>query len=319
MENKTVPWNERAEVEWLQYTVQPPKGLVKGEYFHARQRFGATAWSQGHLGELAVVRGQGGRIVYVEFNETTMEGYYNRYFDQVDKRRSDYSIWQAAAERQARAGVVLVDGFLHLERQILERQSLRGEFDLLTGASNSVRGLLPLLQAVDADMQGKAPERYYGLAQDFGYGITGWLQVVVRQGKITRCFYDEVFADHQKDIRYPELKRYYRQSKYHSPCFEEPLAPGWPVRPSYTGFAKLMDILNERVVATQSLTGLEGLPHTQGANHGPLWDRGSAEESPLPPFTFGETTLRYPVWDNYLSLARVIETEINADKRGEGV
>lgn len=94
---------------------------------------------------------------------------------------------------------------------------------------------------------------------------------------------------------------------------------GWPVRPSYTGFAKLMDILNERVVATQSLTGLEGLPHTQGANHGPLWDRGSAEESPLPPFTFGETTLRYPVWDNYLSLARVIETEINADKHGEGV
>lgn len=313
MENKTVPWNERAEVEWLQYTAQPPAGLVKGEYFCARRRFGATPWSEGHLGELAAVRGDDGALIYVEFNETTTEGYYNRYFDGVDKRRSDYSMWQASTERQAKAGVVLVDGMLHVERQMLQRQSLAGEFDLLTGASNSVKGLLPLAGELDAQMQAPSPERYYGLAKDFGYGITGWLQVILREGKIIRCHYDEVFADHQKDIRYPALKKYYRQSKYHSPCFEEPPAPGWPARPSYTGFKKLMDLLDAQVVETQDLTGLTGLPHTDGTDRGPLWDRASEDEAPLPPFEFGKTTVRYPVWDNYLALAKVIQAEILAD------
>ena len=76
--NQTMPWNERQEVRWLQYTVQPPLGLVKGNYYHAQRRFGESEWSKGHLGELMVVTDEEQRIVYTEFNETTMEGYYNQ-------------------------------------------------------------------------------------------------------------------------------------------------------------------------------------------------------------------------------------------------
>ena len=81
--NQTMPWNERNEIKWLKYTVQPPLGLLKGDYYHAQRRFGGTEWSKGHLGELTVVKGDDGRLLFAEFNETTMEGYYNRYFENV--------------------------------------------------------------------------------------------------------------------------------------------------------------------------------------------------------------------------------------------
>ncbi len=309
--NQTMPWNERQEVRWLQYTVQPPLGLLKGNYYHAQRRFGESEWSKGHLGELMVVTDEEQRIVYTEFNETTMEGYYNRYFEDVSKRRSDYGIWQASVQRQADAGVVLVDGMLHVEQQILERQSLEGEFDLLTGASNSMRGLLPLAKELAEELKTPSTKRYYSAAEDFGYGITGWLQVVTEGDQILSCFYDEVFADSQDDINYPELKRYYRQSKYYSPCFEEPEIPGWKSHGFFIGFHKLMDILNERVVASQDLMAIDGLKHVDGYNAGPIWDRHSLEDRP---FTMEKTNLRYPVWDNYLKLAEMVKKEIEADK-----
>lgn len=311
--NAIMPWNERAEVKWLCYTAQPPLGLIKGSYYHAERRFGVTEWSVGHRGELTVVKDDSGRLAFAEFNETTMEGYYNRYFDHVSKRRSDYAIWQASSPRAANAGVVLVDGMLHVERQILERQSLDGDFDLLTGASNSMRGLLPLVAEVAAEMKFPASKRYYGAAEDFGYGLTGWLQVVVEDGKIVSCFYDEIFADTQDAIYYPELKRYYRQSKYFSPCFEEPNAPSWNNHAFFIGFHKPMDLLNQRVVERQDLLDIGGLKHTDGLDVGPIWDRKTEDERPLPPLVFGKTNLRYPVWDNYLGLAKQIAVEIARD------
>lgn len=312
--NRVIPWAEREEVEWLRYTVQPPSGLLCGEYFHASRYFGATPWSRGHCGGLTVVRGDSGAILYAEFSETTMEGYYNRYFDHADKRRSDYCVWQASWPRQAKAGVVLADGMLHVEKQILARQSLGGEFDLLTGASNSMRGLLPLVKEMEERMERGSEARYYGISENFGYGITGWLQVVVERGKIIFCRYDEVFADHASDIWYPALKKYYRQSKYCSVCFEEPLAPGLPARPAYAGFCALMDMLNEQVVKTQNLLHIDALPFTDGVDYGPLWDRHSEEERPLAGFEEGKTRLRYPVWNNYLTLAKRLEAEIRSEK-----
>lgn len=310
--NEIMPWNDRKEVKWLKYTIQPPLGLLEGSYYHAERRFGKTDWSEGHLGELSVVKGEDNKILFVEFNETTMEGYYNRYFENVNKRRSDYGIWQASVPRQAGAGVVLTDGLLYVEKQILARQSLEGEFDMLTGASNSMKGLLPLAKQLAKEMNQDSGKWYYSAAENFGYGITGWLQVIVEKGKIVSCFYDEIFSDSQEDIWYPELKRYYRQSKYHCPCFEEPCIPGWKKRGFFIGFHKLMDLLNERIIESQNLLEIDGLKHTDGRNLGVIWDRRAEEERPI------EDTgaaVRYPVWDNYLKLAKQIQMKIDERRR----
>lgn len=313
--NRIVPWNEREEIKWLKYTVQPPLGMLKGEYYHAQRRFGSTDWSEGHLGELMVVKGDDGTLLYAEFNETTMDGYYNRYFENVSKRRSDYGIWQASVQRQADAGVVLTDGMLYVEEQILKNQSLDGEFDLLAGASNSMRGMLPLAKELAEKIGKPSGKRFYSAAEDFGYGITGWLRVITEEGKIISCRYDEIFADSQEKINYPELKRYYRQSKYDSPCFEEPNIPGWNNHGFFIGFHKLMDLLEERVIERQDLMDIEGLKHTDGARVGAIWDRRSEDECPVP---HKQEPIRYPVWDNYLKLADQIKTEIEKDTSGKG-
>lgn len=310
--NPITPWNERKEVEWLKYTVQPPLGIVKGNYYHTQRRFGGSEWSEGHLGELTVVTDDNQQIKFTEFNETTMDGYYNRYFENVSKRRSDYGIWQASVERQAEAGVVLTDGMIYVEKQILDRQSLEGGFDLLTGASNSMRGLLPLAKELALEIKKPTSKKYYSAAENFGYGITGWLQVITENGRIISCMYDEIFADSQEDIKYPELKRYYRQSKYNSPCFEEPEIPGWKSHGFFIGFHKLMDLLNERVTESQDLLSIEGLKHAAGLQAGPIWDRCSVDDRP---FTMEKTDIRYPVWDNYLKLAGMIKNEMETERR----
>ena len=46
---------------------------------------------------------------------------------------------QATKERTAKSGVVLVNGLTHLEEQMIAENRLTGEFDLLRGASNSIK------------------------------------------------------------------------------------------------------------------------------------------------------------------------------------
>lgn len=313
MENQVAKWNEREEVAWLKYTVQPPLGVVKGDYYYAENFFGVQPWTKGHNGQLRVVKDDTGKIVFVEFDEITMDNYYNHYFDSRHKRRSDYGLWQASKERQAKAGIVLVDGMAHVERQILERQSLEGDFDLLTGASGSMRNILPLVAELAEAVKAPSGKRYYGIAEKFGYGLTGWLQVVTENGKIVSCLYDEVFADTKDEISYPELKQYFRQSKYFSPCFEEPFPPGWNLHAWLISFRGLMDCLNARVVETQNLLDIDGLMHVDGEDLGAVWDRTSQWDRPISPFVKGKPRPRCPVWNNYLGLAKklipVMETD----------
>lgn len=98
MTREPVIWNQREEVDWLNYSVQPPKGLLIGDYYKAVNEFGAPAGMQGHTGSLEVVC-SGGKLLFVEFNEKTMPDYYNQYFGGIDKRRTDYGIWQASKPR----------------------------------------------------------------------------------------------------------------------------------------------------------------------------------------------------------------------------
>ena len=307
-----IEWNQREEVEWLKYTIQPPLGVITGDYYCAKREFGGSEDVRGHLGKLEVVYSQG-KIVFVEFNEQAMDAYYNQYFTGKDKRRSDYGIWQSSTERLLEGGVVLVDGMLHVEAQIMERQSLEGEFQVLTGASGSMKNMLPMTAEIAEQMKNPSSRKYFSIAEDFGYGITGWLQVITEDGRIVSCHYDEVFADHQAQIRFPELKRYYKQSKYHSPCYQDPFPRGWDRHVWNINFRTLMDLLEKRVIETQDLQNIDGLPYTEGENQGVMWDQDEAFDAPV----CNTGAVRYPSYDNYLCLAKKLEKIIRNGRAAE--
>ena len=261
----------------LFWSVQPPPGLVKGGYYRAENWFAPHfPGDRGYHGILEVVR-QEGRIQMVEFNEVNNPTYYLRRYQGVSKRLSDYGFMQATKERTAKSGVVLLNGLTHLERQMVAENRLTGDFDLLTGASNSIkRSMLPLAEEIAKRLDKPSGQFYYGLSETVEPGVTGRLQVVLEDGRIIRCFYDEIFADRQEDIPDPELKPYYRQSKYH--CLDYISTIG-------AGFNSVFDLLAARVLETQSLTDLTGLPFTEGPD-------------------------RPREWDHYLTLARKLEAEI---------
>ena len=101
-------------------------------------------------------------------------------------------------------------------------------------------------------------------------------------GRIISCFYDEIFADHPEEIGDPELKGYYRQSKYH--CLEYVSTIG-------AGFNTIVDLLEKRVKDTQDLTDINGLPFTEGEK-------------------------RAKEWDNYLKLAEIVREAMIQDTTG---
>ncbi len=264
----------------LFWSVQPPAGLVKGEYYREENWFAPHfPGDRGYHGILEVVR-ENEKIQMVEFNEINSSTYYIQRYQGVSKRLSDYGFMQATKERTAKSGIVLVNGLMHLEKQMVEQNRLIGDFDLLTGASNSIkRSMLTLAERIDEQIKIPSKKYYYGLAEPVGKGITGRLQVIIEKGKIVSCFYDEIFADTQEEIEDSELKPYYRQSKYF--CLDYVSTIG-------AGFNTIIDLLGEKVVENQQLTSLDGLPFT-------------------------EQPKRAQEWDNYLSLAKKLQSEIDKD------
>lgn len=260
----------------LFWTVQPPKGLLKGDYYREEERFSQEYEGDiGHLGTLEVVQA-GGKILWVEFNEIANPTYYMRMQQNMSKRLSNYGFFQASKERTATTGVVLVNGITHLEEQMVKENRLTGDFDLLAGASNSLnRSMLPLAKKIAARLEKPSGQLYYGLSKEVQPGVTGRLQVVVEAGKIVRCFYDEIFADTQEAIEDPELKQYYRQSKYYAPEYVSTIG---------IGFNSFSDLIEKKAVENQSLTTLPGMPFTQ--------DPPAIE------------------WEHYLALAKELEAEL---------
>ena len=150
----------------LFWTVQPPMGLVKGDYYRAENWFAPHfPGDKGYHGILEVVR-RDGTLQMVEFNEINNPTYYIRRYQGVSKRLSDYGFLQATKERTAKSGVVLVNGLTHLEEQMVAENRLTGEFDLLTGASNSIkRSMLPLAEEIAGRLDKPSGQVYYGLSQ----------------------------------------------------------------------------------------------------------------------------------------------------------
>ncbi|EHO83632.1 hypothetical protein [Fusobacterium ulcerans] len=270
------PKKEKPVLEW---SVQPQLGIIKGDYYKSEKRF-----RQGHLGTLEVVK-KDGKIVLVEFNEMTRPNYYNRYFQNVSKRMSSYNFKMGEAK-----GAAWIQGVLKAEKQMMDEQRLTGDFDTVAGASNSIQqSMVPLAAELAPATEKPSKAKFYSIAEDLGKGITGRLKVVVEDGKIISCRYDEIFADSPEDIKLPRQKQYYRQSKYESVDFDED---------SRIGFNIQMDELNDKVVATQNMLDLTGLPATE--------ETGDYKKSGF--------TIRNTAWDNYLKLAEKLQTEMKKDK-----
>ncbi|WP_197274741.1 hypothetical protein [Halolactibacillus sp. JCM 19043] len=270
--------NGEYEMTTLDWSAQPPSGLIKGSYYYTEERF-----RQGHLGTLEVVKNDDG-IAYIEFNEMTRPNYYNRFFQNVPKRLSEYNF--SMGEKK---GAAWIQSVVLVEQQMLDNQTLTGEFDVVSGASNSIhQSMLPMAEKIDAQMSEETSQVYYGIAEDIGGGLTGFLQVVLDGETITSVRYDEIFADHPDDIEDPALKQYYRQSKYESVIYDEP---------SRIGFNVQMDALNEKVVATQDLLDLSELPAID--------ESGDYASSGF--------TIRNDAWDNYLMLAEKVQAELVKD------
>lgn len=238
----------------LNWTVQPPKGFIKGEYYKAENWFAPHfEGDTGYHGILEVVIDKE-KIRMVEYNEINSESYYIKKYQGVSKRLSDYGFMQATKERTEKSGVVLVNGLNHLEKQMLNENTLVGDFDLLTGASNSIkRSMLKLAEHINIEMGRHSGKYYYGLSEQVDIGITGRLQLVIENKEIILCFYDEIFADNPEEIENNELKQYYRQSKYH--CLDYVSTMG-------VGFNTFSDILGETVLNNQDLFCIEKLPLT---------------------------------------------------------
>ena len=261
------------------WSVKPKYGIVKGNYFKESQVF-----RQGHTGVLEVVTSDKGELLMVEFNETGRPNYYTRVYQDQGKRLSEYNFTMGEKK-----GVALIQGILAAEQQMIENQSLTDEIDCVAGASNSVQqSMIPMAAVIAERLDEGSTQKYYSIAEDLGGGLSGKLDIVVENGKIIDCQYDEIFADSPEEIEDEVLKPHYRTSKYYSIYYEEP---------SRIGFNVQMDALNAKVVETQDLFDLTDLPATE--------DTGD--------YKTGGFTLRNTAWDNYLVLAKKLHTEMVND------
>lgn len=247
----------------LSWSIQPNLGLIKGDYYREEGWFTPHPGdSKDFYGVLEAVS-EDGKLRQVEFNEFNAPTYYIRKYQNANKRYSDYAFLQASRERTASTHVVLVNGMTYVEEQMMRENRLDGEFDLLTGASNSIReSMLVLAEQISKRLHQPSGQHYYGYARIVEPGITGRLQVVTENGKIVSCFYDEIFADHPDEIENPELKAYYRQSKYYSLDY----VSDYPC-----GFNALFDMWREHVLECQNLLDLSGLRFSQGEFYGRAW------------------------------------------------
>ncbi|MGL5380565.1 FMN-binding protein [Clostridium sp.] len=274
----TTQASEAPAVTDLEWDAQPQLGLIKGQYYKLEERF-----RQGHLGILEVVKNND-KIVEVEFNEMTRPNYYKRYYQDVPKRNSEYNFDMGAAK-----GAAWIQSVVNVENQMIKEQRLTGDFDVVSGASNSIeQAMAPMAVKVNEMMVNPSDINYYAIAEELGGGLTGKLKVLVQNGKIIECKYDEIFANSPDDIENPELKKYYRVSKYESIEYHEP---------SRIGFNIQMDELNAKVIETQDLFDLTGLPAIEAT--GDYKSSGYTE--------------RNSAWDNYLKLAEKLHTEMKAD------
>lgn len=208
---KTTPMDYEEKLKQMFWSPKPSVGFVKGDYYHAEATF-----DEGHLASVDIVK-DGDKIVFAELDEIVSPTYYAKDFAGSSKRYSGYAFLQAKSQRTDKTLVTLVNSLTYLEHQIVQENRLAGEFKTVRGSSNSInRGFLPTIATLTEQVAKPSGQYYYSLTKDMGDGITARLLVVTENGKIIKAKYDEFFGDTQEAISSPDMKQFYRQSKYHS-------------------------------------------------------------------------------------------------------
>ncbi len=255
------------------WSALPEEGIISGDYYRV-EKISDTGKSASLE---AVVRDS--QLIKVEYNEVGGRDSSRRYNQGLSKRFSEYNFNMM---EQGDEGVSWAEVVLDIEKQMIQKQSLTGDFDMIAGCTHSIElSMLPLAEKLERKMEDSSRQRYYELTKNLGGGLYGNLRVITEEGRIISCRYDELFAPKKNDIIYKDLKRFYRQSKYNSMEYGDP---------SGIGFNLQMDELNKRVVLTQNLLDIQGLPATTDNP-----ERGKK---------------RNVAWDNYIVLAKMLSKEM---------
>ncbi|MGL4476346.1 MAG: FMN-binding protein, partial [Shewanella sp.] len=305
--------NKSAEKFDLEWSIQPQLGIVKGDYYYEEARF-----RQGHMGSMLVVvdSANSADVLLAEFQESGRPNYYTRLYQNVPKRMSEYNFSMGKQK-----GTAWVQSALTMEKLMMEKNKLTFdknpefdpklanklsepnrlqylELDIVAGASNSIQqSMIPLTAKIHSRIQqGSSDQLFYQQAQKINdakgrwTGVTAMLRIVVSKqtGNITAAHYDEIFADHQKDIRDASQKAFYRQSKYDSINY---------VEPARIGFNVMIDALADHLTQGGSLFDINDLPAAG--------DSGSYAQTGF--------TKRSDAWDNYLLLANSLYQQMRQD------
>ena len=255
------------------WSALPEEGIISGNYYRVEKTS-----DTGKSATLEVIT-DNSQIIKVEYNEVGGREASKRYNQGLSKRLSEYNFNMM---KNGDDGVSWAEVILDIEKQMVKKQSLTGEFDMIAGCTHSVElSMLPLAREMKKKIKNSSRLRYYELTKNLGGGLYGNLRVITEGKNIISCRYDELFAPKKNDIIYKDLKRFYRQSKYNSMEYGDP---------SGIGFNMQMDELNARVVATQNMMDIQGLPATADNP-----EKGKK---------------RNLAWDNYIVLAKILSKEM---------
>ncbi|MDO4787376.1 MAG: hypothetical protein Q4A13_10575, partial [Fretibacterium sp.] len=108
------PMDPEEKERRLFWSVQPPRGVIRGEYYHENYGFGGKNGDYSALIDLVIDKG---RIVHIEMDEMTPPEYYSELWRAQRKRTSGYAFFQATKPRTDRTLVTVVNGLTFLEWQ----------------------------------------------------------------------------------------------------------------------------------------------------------------------------------------------------------
>lgn len=224
--------DEQVKATKMHWSVQPPLGIVKGEYYRVDKEL-----TGGYITRTELVVDKG-RIVHVELDEHAPADYYVKTWAGEGKRRSGYGFFQAGSHRTDETLVVVPNLFNYFEWQLLHHNSVNIPLEGIRGMSNSARyGFIPAISGASDDpatrdvdettvgllqrIQEPSGQSYAAVALPVAQGITAQLQLILEGSSIVEAEYDEIFADFADDIADTRLKPYARTSKRDSVDYKE--------------------------------------------------------------------------------------------------
>lgn len=221
------------------WTVQPPLGVIKGEFYRAVKDFAG-----GYIATTDLVI-EDGKVVHIEMNERGPKDYYEEHWADQTKRRSGYGFFQAQSPRTHETLMVTPNAFNYLEWQVLKYNSLNFTAQGVRGISNSAReAFIPELKELAEKIVEPSSQYYTAISLPLEQGVIGRLELIHNGADIAEVRYDEIFADMQKDIANDAYKPYYRQSKLESVEYNVS---------NDAVFRKLNDALAQAIIEANSL------------------------------------------------------------------